>query len=285
MTRTQWGPDSRFYLSWTYRYLGHSQSAARSMAFSFLEKQGGTRCPHCFSYGTDWLFGGNGRAVVGPRVVTPGLSAPFVALFGPWGMIVPSIVCYGLAIVVLAAVTSRLYDPRWGLVAGVFMLLTVEVSRWGAMSYTEAPATLFTIAAVALLPLRRRTGRWHVVGYLVLLLLGLSTRQFAIATPCAVALAWLLVAVRIGEWLGRPVVRTRICTGTWRIRPPLRMTRTVVSTVSPRYSVGYQCANSSMVCRLAARNPEVVSVSVVCAIRDSTTDSSLIAHRRGPRTR
>lgn len=196
VTRTQWGPDSRFYLSWTYRYLGHSQSAARSMAFSFLEKQGGTRCPHCFSYGTDWLFGGNGRAVVGPRVVTPGLSAPFVALFGPWGMIVPSIVCYGLAIVVLAAVTSRLYGPRWGLVAGVFMLLTVEVSRWGAMTYTEAPATLFTIAAVALLPLQRRTGRWHVVGYLVLLLLGLSTRQFAIASPCAVALAWLLVAVR-----------------------------------------------------------------------------------------
>jgi hypothetical protein len=54
----------------------------------------------------------------------------------------------------------------------------------------------FTTAALLALPLRRRTGWRDVVAFVVLLGLGLFTRQFAISLTAGTALAWLLVAVR-----------------------------------------------------------------------------------------
>src|SRR5690606_1631299 len=88
-----------------------------------------------------------------------------------------------------------------------------------------------------------------------------------------------------GDWLGTPAIRARIATGTCRITTPRRAAYTSVSTVSPRYSTGYHFANSSTARRFAARNPDVVSVSLVRAMRDSTTENMAMAQRRGPRTR
>src|SRR5262245_3885719 len=88
----------------------------------------------------------------------------------------------------------------------------------------------------------------------------------------------------IGEALGVPVVRSRIATGTCRITKPQRAAPTMLSIVSPRYSTGYHCEKNSIIGLLQALKPEVVSVSLVPATRDSTTDSSFIAQERGPRT-
>lgn len=198
VTNPQFGPDSRIYLAWTYWYLGHPQAEAAQLSYNFMWDNSGLK--DCWSCWPDdyqeKFFTGQYAAVVGPRVLLPFLSAPFVALFGPLGMLVVPVVGYALAVVATVLLASRLWGQRWALVAGAVLLLPVYVSRWSVVAHTEGPAFALLAVPLLLLPLAKRTTRKHLVAYVVLVGLGMLNRQFAIALPVAVGFAWLLVFLR-----------------------------------------------------------------------------------------
>src|SRR5262249_37475662 len=120
VTRTQWISDSRLYLAWAYRYLGYSQADAAHHTRNFLQGMHGVRgCGFCWPPGYEHgYFSGANGAVVGARPLYPLLSAPFVALFGPDGMLVVPVLSFALAVVLVAVLAHRLWGRYWGLLAG-----------------------------------------------------------------------------------------------------------------------------------------------------------------------
>ncbi|MFG1924888.1 hypothetical protein [Cryptosporangium sp. NPDC048952] len=207
ITNPQYGPDSRIYLAWTYWYLGHPQAEAAQLSYNYLWDNTGLK--DCWSCWPDdyheKFFTGQYAAVVGPRVLLPFLSAPFVALMGPMGMLVVPIVGYALAVVATVMLASRLWGQRWALVAGAVLLLPVYVSRWSVVAHTEGPAFALLAVPLLLLPLAKQVSRKHLIAYVALVGVGMLNRQFAIALPVAVGFAWLLVFLRdrkfVNVWL------------------------------------------------------------------------------------
>jgi 4-amino-4-deoxy-L-arabinose transferase-like glycosyltransferase len=202
VTRTQWVSDSRLYLAWSYRYLGYSRTEAAHRTRDFLIHRDGVRgCTFCWPPGYEHgYFSGPNGAVVGARPLYPLLSAPFVALFGPEGMLVVPVASFALAIVLIALLAHRLWGRHWGLMAGLLLLIPATVSRFAVYGMTESLAVALTVAAVLFLPLARAPRRRDLLWFGVLLVLGLCVRQFAIALTAGVVLAWLVVAARERSW-------------------------------------------------------------------------------------
>lgn len=227
LTRPVWQHDTLSYLSWTYRYLGYSDADAAQLTIDFARQfpEACTSNARCDYDRWQELFTGVYAKLVGPRIITPLLSAPFVALLGPWGMTVVPFVSYTLAVVVVVVLAHRLFGQRIALLAGVLMVLPVPVARFGVHTYTEAPATLFAVAALLFLPIGRAPRRWDLLWFLVFVELGLFTRQFNAVTVAGVALAWLVVAVRDrslrNPWL--PFTVTGMVAGVATIYLQMRM--------------------------------------------------------------
>jgi hypothetical protein len=201
VTRVQWGPDTAFHLAWTFRLLGDSEPEAVRRTVEFLADKDGIDCatsslPWCRAENYQMYFAGDYAATVGPRVMTRLLSAPFVAVFGPWAMVAVSVVAYAGGVACLTVLAARMFGPRWGMLAGALAITPWLAANWAVHANTEALAMVFTTASMLALPLRRRTGWRDVVWFVVLLGLGLFTRQFAISVTAGTVLAWLFVAVR-----------------------------------------------------------------------------------------
>ncbi|MFC0533598.1 ArnT family glycosyltransferase [Phytohabitans kaempferiae] len=201
VTRVQWGPDTAFHLAWIFRLLGDTEPEAVRRTVEFLADKDGIECatsslPWCHAENYRMYFAGDYAATVGPRVMTRLLAAPFVAVFGPWSMVALSVVAYAAGVACLAVLATRMFGARWGLLAGTLAITPWLAANWAVHANTEALAMAFTTAALLALPLRRRTTWRDVVWFVVLLGLGLFTRQFAISVTAGTALAWLLVAVR-----------------------------------------------------------------------------------------
>ncbi|MGN9908602.1 hypothetical protein ACTMTJ_13750 [Phytohabitans sp. LJ34] len=201
VTRVQWGPDTAFHLAWTFRLLGDSEPEAVRRTVEFLADKDGIDCatsslPWCHAENYQMYFAGDYAATVGPRVMTRLLSAPFVAVFGPWSMVAVSVVAYAAGVACLTVLATRMFGPRWGLLAGALAITPWLAANWAVHANTEALAMAFTTASMLALPLRRRTSWRDVVWFVVLLGLGLFTRQFAVSVTAGTVLAWLFVAVR-----------------------------------------------------------------------------------------
>lgn len=209
----QWGPDSRYYLAWAYRYGGLSEREASARAYEFLGSYDWFRV-FCVNNGcwptepgaaSTFLFHGLTGDLVAPRVLYPLLSAPFVRLFGPQGMLAVSLLAYAGVIVLVMVLASRLLGPRWAVLAGMAIVLPVSVSRWATYAYTESLSMLVCLASIAVLPIGRRARRRDVVLFGGLLILFALTRQFHLVVAAGVAAAWLAAAIsgrRLrNEWL------------------------------------------------------------------------------------
>lgn len=198
VTRTQWLSDSRLYLAWTYRYLGYSELDAAHRTHDFLVNMDGvTPCGFCWVPGYEHgFFSGANGAVAGARPLYPLLSTPFVALFGPNGMLVVPAVSFAVSIALVALLAHRLWGRHWGLLAGMLLLIPVTVSRFGMFVMTESPAVALTLVCAMFLPLARTPRRRDLLWFTVALVAGLCVRQFAIALTAGVALAWFVVWVR-----------------------------------------------------------------------------------------
>ncbi|GIH13962.1 hypothetical protein Raf01_21340 [Rugosimonospora africana] len=220
LTKTLWISDSRLYLAWAYRYLGYSETEAAHRTAAHLRGRSGLiTCDFCWPAGYEHsFFHGDNGAVVGPRVLYPLLSAPFVWLFGPNGMLVVPVVSYAVGVALLAILAARLLGRWWGVAAGALILLPPLPSRFGLYALTDATALMFTVAGLLCLPLARRARRRDLVWFAILLELGLFTRQFAVTITAGILLTWVLVAIRDrrarNPWLSFAVVSSVLTAGT-----------------------------------------------------------------------
>ncbi len=215
VTRVEWGPDSRLYLAWAYRYLGHSpaDAAARTKDFLYPMDGVGTSTQFWPADAAHAYFTGSDGAVVGARPLYPLLSAPFVALLGPRGMLVVPFVSYAFVVAGVAVLAHRLWGRHWGLLAGLLMILPVQVSRWAIMGQTEGLAIALTVACLLFLPLGRAGGRRDPLWFGLLLVASLCVRQFALALTAGVVLAWLVAAVRDRRWRNAWLAPAAVATG------------------------------------------------------------------------
>ncbi len=86
-TKSQYLPDSRYYVAMTYRMLGLSPESAQAKV-AVLDKAQGWDTPPL-----DLLFN---WGLVQPRILYPALSAPFVKVAGVQGMVVVPVVSMAL---------------------------------------------------------------------------------------------------------------------------------------------------------------------------------------------
>ncbi|WP_020519002.1 hypothetical protein [Catelliglobosispora koreensis] len=198
VTSDEWFSDSRYYLAWSYRYLGYSEyDAARLTYDALVNAKGLTTCTFCWPAGFESsFFHGENGAVVAPRMIYPLLSAPFVGLMGPTGMLVIPLLAYAIGATALVALASRLYGRWWGVAAGATIIISAVSLRFATSAMTDSLALMFNTLGLLFLPIARKTRRQDVWWFLALLLLNLFTRQFAITVAVGVALTWLFVAIR-----------------------------------------------------------------------------------------
>ncbi len=195
------GPDTRFYLAWAYRYAGFSEQESGHRTYEFLTSFSWF-APFCYgacdanpaaSY--TWLFHGEEGGLVAPRVVYPLLSAPFVRMFGPAGMLVVPFLAYTACVVMAMVLASRFVGTRWAALAGIAVILPISITAFGQYAYTEALAMALCLACVLTLPLQRESGRRDWLLFSVFLLLFAFTRQFHPIVVAGVGAAWLATAV------------------------------------------------------------------------------------------
>lgn len=206
--RWHWGPDSRFYLAWAYRIGGLSEVEAGERTYNFLN--GFDWFADFCWYACDtsepgitysWLYRGEEGGLFRQRLVYPLLSAPFVRLFGPTGMLVVPALAYTAYLIMVVVLANRLIGPRWAIPAGLAAILPITVGRLGLYAYTETLATALLLACVLLLPLgangdESRPSRRRLIAFGVLLVIFAFTRQFHHALVLGVLVAWLGVTLQ-----------------------------------------------------------------------------------------
>jgi hypothetical protein len=199
------GPDTRFYLAWAYKFGGLSEMDAGKRTYDFLNGFGWFQ-PYCYG-GCDtsdptitysWLYRGSEGGLFAQRILYPLLSAPFVRLFGPYGMLVVPAIAFTAAVVLTMVLASRFVGRQWVVLAGLGLLLPINVASYGLYAYTEALAMALLVACVLALPVGRATQptRRHWIAYAVLLVLFAFTRQFHYVVVLGVVLVWLRASIR-----------------------------------------------------------------------------------------
>src|SRR5262249_16806713 len=140
----------------------------------------------------NWLFHGEEGGLYAQRILYPLLSAPFVRLFGPYGMLVVPFVAYTACVVMTVLLANRIAGRRWAVLGGIGVLLPISIALFSLYAYSEAPAMALLVACVLALPVGRtgasRPRHWIAFG--VLLTLFAFTRQFHNALALGVILAW-----------------------------------------------------------------------------------------------
>lgn len=212
------GPDSRFYLAWAYRFGGLSEAEAGKRSYDFFN-QFDWFAPFCWNACStvdpnitySWLFRGEEGGLFAQRILYPLLSAPFARLFGPVGMLVVPAIAYTACVIMVVIVASRLFGPRWAVLAGMATVVPISITAFGLYAYTEALAMAILMACVIMLPLRHRNdsgrtsrpNRRDLIIFGGLLVLFAFTRQFHPVLVLGIACAWLGVALGRREGTGR----------------------------------------------------------------------------------
>jgi len=198
-----YGPDTRFYLAWAYRFGGMSEAEAGRRSYEFFTTFEWFS-PFCWSgcnttepgVTYDWLFRGAEGGLFAQRIVYPLLSAPFVRLFGPPGLLVVPVLAYTALVIMVTVLASRHFGRQWAVVAGLATVMPISITAFGLYAYTEAPAMALLVACVLTLPLLSRTSpsRRVLLTFAGLLVLFAFTRQFHYALVLGIVFAY------IGAW-------------------------------------------------------------------------------------
>jgi hypothetical protein len=206
------GPDTRFYLAWAYRFGGLSEVEAGKRSYDFFN-QFDWFAPFCWNACNtadpnitySWLFRGEEGGLFAQRILYPLLSAPFARLFGPVGMLVVPVISYTACVLLVVVLASRLFGPRWAVLAGLATIVPISITAFGLYAYTEALAMALMMACVVMLPLghTRRPVRRDLIVFGGLLVLFAFTRQFHMVLVLGIACAWLGVALRGRDGAGR----------------------------------------------------------------------------------
>jgi hypothetical protein len=196
-------PDSRYYLAMAYLFGGESPESARELTIEFASRYGVEVPP------IDLLFG---WGLVQPRVVLPTLAAPFVSLFGPYGLALTTM----LITIALVVVTTLIVTRRYGWVAGTATMLLVNGSFY-LMTYfgsmlTESLSALWTaLALIAAWGWIRDRNPWWLVLAGGATVASAFTRQATLIVAGAFLMAWVigsLIERRNSAWMWPALVVT-----------------------------------------------------------------------------
>jgi len=188
LVRTLFYADTRFYMAMSYWFGGESQDSARNLTATVSESHG-MPMPD-----TATVFG---WGLVQPRVVLPALSAPFVRIFGPDGMlVVPGLAT--LAFVVLVTwLLLRRYGPAATTATMLLMLTSIFVMSYMTGMLTESLSALWTALTLAAAWRYLRTPRWYWLAAMAgLTVVSAFTRQATLIVTGAFVVAWLADLVR-----------------------------------------------------------------------------------------
>lgn len=186
--RTLFAPDTRYYAAKALIWAGNSQSEAyRTLAAR-------SRAEDLLLAPPDATFH---NSLTESRIVYPGFSVPFVAMWGINGLAVVSALAYFALAGVIFVVCSR----RWGygaaLVPLVLILTSSKILLFSVLMLTEGMTALWA-AGILLVALRGPAG--HPLGHVGLLValttLMAFTRQSTLIPAGAFGLAWFALVLR-----------------------------------------------------------------------------------------
>jgi len=178
-------PDSTYYAAMALWFGGSSQPEAIRQVVAMRHSQGWSTPQLTIEQMFGW-------GLVQPRVVLPGLSVPFVKIWGIEGLaVVP-----GLAMVALTGILTWLLVRRWGWVAGaatvVLILCSWRIMFYGSAMLTDSLSALWgALILVAAWQYERHRGWRPVVWMVVLTVISGFTRQATLIPAAAFVVAWL----------------------------------------------------------------------------------------------
>lgn len=178
-------PDSQYYILRTEVLLGMDPHAAERTVREYVRAQGAFE-----PYPTLWGWE-RGVAMYRPRVLLPVLSMPFVALFGPGGIVVVPALAYA----VFAWATyqlCRLHVGAWTAALVVSAAVSsVQVRIWGLGGLTESLAMAAVALLLLLLPWHRPVGPSRLVGIAAFAVLAGTARVTAPFTAGTGVALWI----------------------------------------------------------------------------------------------
>jgi hypothetical protein len=186
--RPLFAPDTRFYGGMALWFGGTSkEEAARQIAAESAKYGWASPGPH-------QLFG---WGLTQPRVVYPGLSTPFVKIWGIPGLAVVPAVAMAALVVVLTVLLAR----RWGNVAAIATMLLICASPqlvfYGVAMLTESLTALWSALLLAMAWRHARNPNVAAaVGMVVLTVVSAFTRQATLIPAGAFVVAWLVAMLQ-----------------------------------------------------------------------------------------
>ncbi len=183
LTKPQYSPDSQYYTGMALRFSGMSAADAYAQVVE-RSAQHGWHAPTI-----DTIFG---WGLVQPRVVYPGLSAPFVKAFGVDGMVIVPVI----AMAVFVGLTFFVLRTRYRTLAVIAPVLLVVVSPqlifFGTAMLTESLTALWCAAILFSVWRYHEVAdrRWLIAAGAFTIVMAF-TRQAALIPAGAMAMAWL----------------------------------------------------------------------------------------------
>ncbi|WP_348788900.1 hypothetical protein [Leifsonia sp. NPDC080035] len=184
--------DSRYYMAYSFLFGGASQQEARDRTAEFAAQYHIPMPDAASTFG--W-------GLVQPRVVLPTLSAPFVDLFGPFGLaVIPAV-----ATIIFTIIVTRILMKRYGNLAAVATMVmanaSVRIVVLMTGMLTESLSALWTLLALLLAWRYIRSPRWTLLLLMaVVTIVSAFTRQATLIMAGAFVGAWLLGMLTTLRW-------------------------------------------------------------------------------------
>lgn len=188
-------PDSQWYLIYTYQYMGYDKSHGEQIVLDYIRDHG-TFKPY------DYLWASKPFTLsYRPRILLPLLSIPWVALFGPGGIVVVPAVAFVVAMFLIYRFATLHASVPSSVAAGVLAVLSPLIAKWCVGGLTDSLALMLHTAMLLLLPWRKPATKWTVAGLAAATFLVGTARVITPYTVATVAAVWCWAMWRDrGRW-------------------------------------------------------------------------------------
>ena len=166
-------PDGVCYGAMTFDFAGQGTPGRAELAAAYADQ--GTPIG---ALGPDMSNPEVCASGVRPRVLYPLMSAPFVNLFGYYGLLVVPALSWLAAVLIPAVLLLRRGMLLAPAIAGLLVIASTSVGRWSVSNLTDALLMGLMALSLLVLPIfERRPQWWRVPIFALLVVLGSLTRQ------------------------------------------------------------------------------------------------------------
>jgi hypothetical protein len=188
-------PDSQWYLIYTYHYMGYDKAHGEQIVLDYIRDHG-TFQPY------DYLWASKPFTLsYRPRMLLPLLSIPWVALFGPGGIVVVPAIAFVVAMFLIYRFATVHASVPASVAAGVLAVASPLIAKWCVGGLTDSLALMLHTALLLLLPWRKPATKWTVAGLALTAFLVGTARVITPYTVATVAAVWFWAMWRDrGRW-------------------------------------------------------------------------------------